>query len=415
MSACLSLRQATLLAVHVRTSERLGRIPAPKREFRWATTTVPIPDLREELLDHLLTRHEKYAEKLLPRLRATDSTHSETPFRPRQSPAPACTAGKLLLWRGTFPNPSTSPARYTKSLRVACPQFITAADAEGAGWIPTFPSVVHSENNVEVQVESLALFHRLTSTVKSLHKIFITVSPSRIVNFIRSFLLLVDLSVRNTFRGYPYDGVDVQPAANQSGPPMLGGSLELSMSAGMGPIGFWLSLPGGLHFRKLSLTWNHETDMSFAAALVEKCCLTFESLKIDCGLQGTLVQCFVCVHSGDLSFSADELWTTSIDLSKTTRLNLAIENRACPRWVTMALRTVTPNHTDPQRISLGVPYILLVPDGRFPAVQDFRNGIGGTLQARLELDEVLVKIWELDSISLEVQYRTSPVIDGREV
>ena len=75
--------------------------------------------------------------------------------------------------------------------------------AEGAGWIPTISSVLDLENNVGVRVESLALFHRLTSTVKSLRKTFITVSPSQIINFIHSFPLLVDISVRNTFRGYP--------------------------------------------------------------------------------------------------------------------------------------------------------------------------------------------------------------------
>ena len=42
-----------------------------------------------------------------------------------------------------------------------------------------------------------------------------------------------------------------------------------------------LSLPGGLRFRRLWLEYYYEADVLAATALVEGCCSTLESLKID--------------------------------------------------------------------------------------------------------------------------------------
>jgi len=50
--------------------------------------------------------------------------------------------GDLEAWKKTFPDPENSPARHTHSLRISCPQSVTAADAEEGGWIRTFSRVV---------------------------------------------------------------------------------------------------------------------------------------------------------------------------------------------------------------------------------------------------------------------------------
>ena len=55
----------------------------------------------------------------------------------------------LQSWKTTFPNPSTSPARYTKSLFVNFPQVVAPADAKEGGWIPTFSGVVRLEMLIE--------------------------------------------------------------------------------------------------------------------------------------------------------------------------------------------------------------------------------------------------------------------------
>jgi hypothetical protein len=50
-----------------------------------------------------------------------------------------------------------------------------------------------------------------------------------------------------------------------------------------------LSLPSGIHFRKLTLTWSREEDLSLMVALVEGCSHTIESLDITCNLLGKLI------------------------------------------------------------------------------------------------------------------------------
>ena len=54
----------------------------------------------------------------------------------------------LESWKETFPDPSTSPAHYAKTLTINCPRAVTAADAEPGGWIGTFSHVV------DLQVDS---------------------------------------------------------------------------------------------------------------------------------------------------------------------------------------------------------------------------------------------------------------------
>ena len=85
------------------------------------------------------------------------------------------TRGDVESWKETFPDPSTSPARYTKYLRVDCPRIVTATDAEAGGWITTFSRVVHLKLNRYYQpAVSLLPFHGLSPVLKSLHVGFVT-------------------------------------------------------------------------------------------------------------------------------------------------------------------------------------------------------------------------------------------------
>ena len=53
------------------------------------------------------------------------------------------TAKSLEAWKETFPDPSASPARYTKILSVGCAHVVITADVEKGGWIGGFSRVVH--------------------------------------------------------------------------------------------------------------------------------------------------------------------------------------------------------------------------------------------------------------------------------
>ena len=101
-----------------------------------------------------------------------------------------------------------------------------------------------------------------------------------------SFPLLEDVSLTTfdcTAEGDDVDGqlITVQPSTS----PPFTGSLRLVMWQGMIHFAPWLlSLPNGLHFWKLDLTWNSTKDVSLTTALVEECHSTLETLRINDGI-----------------------------------------------------------------------------------------------------------------------------------
>ena len=203
----------------------------------------------------------------------------------------------LQSWKTLFPDPSTSPASYTRFLLAECSQVITDADAEKGGWIPTFSQVVHFEVGIycgwsidELEL-SLTPFHGFSPALKSLRINFADISPSCVSDFIHSFPRLQDLAV-TTLSFERSDSFHAQSVTVQSSTPSaFTGSLKISMSMGMNSLASrLLSLPTGLHFRKLSLTWNREEDVPLTMAFVEECSSTLETLEIKCGHLGTTVQ-----------------------------------------------------------------------------------------------------------------------------
>ena len=208
------------------------------------------------------------------------------------------TEKNLESWKEIFPDPSTSPARYAKTLSVDCARAVTAADAEPGGWIGTFSQVTELEVGSqrtyadEVGV-SLVPLHGFSPTLKSLHVDFIFLPSSEVFDLVLSFPLLEDLTVITSYDMLSVsddDGSDELPAIVQpSNPPIFTGTLELSRG-GTRPIAHrLLSLQSGIRFRKLILMQFHEEDISLTTGLVEVCSHTLESLDITCSLTGASV------------------------------------------------------------------------------------------------------------------------------
>ena len=100
----------------------------------------------------------------------------------------------------TFPDPSTSPARYTKTLHVGCLDAVTPADTEPGGWIRDFSRVVNLEIKsrcafINEPGAPLVQFHGLSPVIKSLRVDFLVLPPSWVFNLILSFPLLEDLAL----------------------------------------------------------------------------------------------------------------------------------------------------------------------------------------------------------------------------
>ena len=196
----------------------------------------------------------------------------------------------LKLWKKTFPDPSTSPAHYAKTLFVGRPQAIVAADAEPGGWIRGFSGVVNLRVGSQVLSTERSIylipFHGLSPGIKSLHLTVPTLPPSRIINLISSFPLLEDLAIHvTTSYGIVTDDADSPDrpltATQPYSSPTFTGSLELYIRGGMQPVtSRLLSLPIGIHFRELALRWFYEADCLMTMVLVERCSHTLESLHI---------------------------------------------------------------------------------------------------------------------------------------
>ena len=209
-----------------------------------------------------------------------------------------CSAGDLKSWKETFPDPLASPAYHTHTLTVDCVRVVTAADAGPGGWLTGFSSVAYldvSDHEVATaeSTTSFVPFHGFSPVLKSLRITFGFLPPSRVFNFVLSFPHLENLIVATYQRVLDDDnhGSDWSSTIAQPwNPPAFTGYLDLLIVGGMEPIARrLLSLPGGINFRKLSITWFHEQDLSLAMALVERCYRTLESFSITRDLIGTSV------------------------------------------------------------------------------------------------------------------------------
>jgi len=159
-----------------------------------------------------------------------------------------------------------------------------------------------------------------------------------------------------------------------------------------------LSLPAGIHFRKLTLTWYHEEDLSLTMGLVEECSHTLESLDIN-----HTVRCASIwyLRPNIQLNSVVKLGSASIDLSKAARLkDVAFRAKSqSVKWITMALHTITPEHRDLRQISI---YVHL--DSTTTRVgANIRQTIGEQTSGQwLNLDRLLARFWESRSIRPKV-------------
>ena len=244
------------------------------------------PRLPAEMLDHIVDQLQDTTDALrncclvskswIPRTRKHLFADIELP-----------TAESLQSWKKTFPDLSTSPAHYAKTLFVGFPEIVMSAEA--GAWIRGFSRVVHlkmASNGpfVYSATASFVPFHGFSPIMKSLSVMLSALPFPQIFTLILSFPLLEDLALYGSYcpRNRSGDVFDGLPTVTQSpGTPVFTGSLKLFLRGGMKPITHWLlSLPGGIHFRKLTWAWFLEEELSLTGALVEACSHTLESLTI---------------------------------------------------------------------------------------------------------------------------------------
>jgi len=283
--------------------------PAPERTLYRTETTMTTPRLPPELLDHIadLLHDSKttlrncclVSKSWVPRTRR--HLFAEVRFDD--------TGGELGSWKGTFPDPSTSPAHYTKTLFFDSLQYATAADAD---WIKGFSSVVRFQwvgnRNPFADRSHITLvpFHGFSPVIISL-SIHLAILPfSRLFNLILSFPLLEDLTAITCHDTLINIDNGSSTVVQPSNIPVFIGSLHISNHLqGIKSTAQWLlSLPGDISFRKLNLIWHKVEDIRLTMALVERCSHTLESLDITCVTSGASIlrlrrhRGFISVSSG---------------------------------------------------------------------------------------------------------------------
>ena len=112
--------------------------------FFWTRTTMSGPHLPPELLDLIIDLSHQRESVLRNCCLISKSWISRT-RKHLFAKIRFNTVEKLQSWKGKFPDPSTSPTRYTKALFIHCPHGVTTADAGEGGWIRAFSKVGHLE------------------------------------------------------------------------------------------------------------------------------------------------------------------------------------------------------------------------------------------------------------------------------
>jgi hypothetical protein len=186
----------------------------------------------------------------------------------------------IKLWKRTFPDPSNSPARYTRSLSIRTSQISTSVDAGAGGWIHTFSGVVRlhvdiSGDNRDRGVTFSSL-RGLSPTLKSLRLVSNMVPPpSETFGLVCSFPLLEDLALLFFITGTEVDRWSVPSTS-----PKFTGCLELATICGFRPNTHQLlKLPSGLHFSKIIVSC-FSRDNELATDLISKCSGTLECLSV---------------------------------------------------------------------------------------------------------------------------------------
>jgi len=210
------------------------------------------------------------------------------------------TTKSLESWKKAFPDPSTSPGCYAKALFIGCPQVVTAvgadAGAEDGSWIGSFSAVERLElggRDLHARGWEVAfvLFYAFSPVIKSIRVKFSSLPFSRFLHLVLALPLLEDLTMINCHDVPPIGGDYSDGSSTAVLPrslPRFTGSLELRLREGMRlVVDRLLSLPSGIHFQKLILSWFREEDVSLTTALVERCSRTLEYLEVTCNLRGT--------------------------------------------------------------------------------------------------------------------------------
>ena len=286
-------------------------------------------------------------------------------------------------WRETFPDPTNSPARHTRTLFILDPQPITVADVNT---LVTFCGVVNLRAHTSLSHEPSIFvpLHGFSPVLRSLSLSFRSLPHPEIFAFICPFPLLEDLILN----GHVHRGGDEGWNAPSTSP-RLTGSLDLcrTYSGARLIADRLLDLPNGLYFTKIAMTWRSERDILSTVSLMSRCSGTLEYLDITNYLSGTLPSASAQFMIDSLILHTDASGAPSLDLSKLTKL----------QGITFRC-----NGSNVQRIITALQTVELATIKQVSLLLSFDVLWQPVSQEWLNLDSLLVQFWTSHSFRLKV-------------
>ena len=292
--------------------------------------------------------------------------------------------GPLLgWWARRFPDPSASPAYYTRSLWFC--GFPTSSDVNRMlVHIRSFCNIVELEVETTNQHDShvsLVPLHGVSPTLKFLSLRYVVLKFSEILNLICSFPLLEDLTLIHRDNSGALEEYDIPSTS-----PKLTGTLTLdnkyfSMTRAL------TSLPNGLRFSKIVVLQPvHHAESTLE--LLSKCSDTLETLSMRYSDWSAFHHFLCSIVTLPLSMTRTDRSAVppAFDLSKYSKLqDLQFHTgSASIRWIIMTLEAAKPGNL--QRITI---YAHKMPS----------DETGEEAQEWRDLDCLLSTLWTLHSIS----------------
>ena len=253
-----------------------GRPQSFRNHALYRTTMTPTlpPEILDLIIDHLRDEPITLESCCLVSkswvLRTSRHLFARVEFDPGKSP--------IESWMKTFPDPSNSPAIYTRSLSISDLQNFTASGSSLQTWVCAFRNLEHMNINAtwSMGVQGVLLpLHGLSPTLRSLSFACRAIQLPEVFDFVCSFPSLEDLELTAVARQGPDTWAIPQTSPKFTGVLHLGIGTKFAMQSAVRHL---INLPHGLRFSEIFADGLWSTDLT--TDLVPRCLDTLETLRI---------------------------------------------------------------------------------------------------------------------------------------
>lgn len=257
----------------------MGLVSSRSRLFKPSKRVVKIPRLPQELLDEIISNLSDDCISL--RLCSTAARAFVPSCRRHLFRRVIFRPHNLSTWKTTFPDPSTSPAVYTREMRI---HLASGAPIQLAEYMPYF-SNLRDMALIGGRCENgdwIPSIGKLPTSIRSLTMKFASITNAQVLEIMEQLPNLEDLSLC-TFKG-----AGLTPETGEVLRGRYRGKLDLLLMEDFhaGIVRSLLKAPEGLGFKSIKALCNTEDDFPVYVELVASCRDTLENLDISVSAEG---------------------------------------------------------------------------------------------------------------------------------